>query len=360
MTKIGITTTVPVELLLAAGHEPVDLNNLFISDPDQERLVRIAERDGFPTNCCTWIKGIYGVVMEAGIGRVVCVTAGDCSNTVMLMEVLRLKGCDVIPFAYPDRPDVGGMRRALESLAKAVGTTVREAEGVRKKLTRARSLAEELDRLTWAEGIISGWENHFWLVSASDFLGDYPVYEREVSQLLDAAKERKPYPDDELRLAYVGVPAVFAGELYDFVESEGARVVFNEVQRQFAMPGTPSSLAEQYSAYTYPHSIFDRLEDVVPQLALRRVDGVVHYVQAFCHRGIGDIIFRQRIDLPILTLEGNDDYLLTQHVRTRLEAFLDMIKRRGPGTGSARVTSPRMTAAKVEGLGAHQSRTHLR
>ncbi|GAF82550.1 unnamed protein product, partial [marine sediment metagenome] len=105
MKTIGITTTVPIEVLLAAGYQPVDLNNIFISDPDPERLVGIAEKAGFPINCCTWIKGIYGVVMEQGIDTVLCVTTGDCSNTIMLMEVLKLKGHNVIPFAYPDHPD---------------------------------------------------------------------------------------------------------------------------------------------------------------------------------------------------------------------------------------------------------------
>ena len=328
MTTIGITTTVPIEVLLVAGFKPVDLNNLFISDPDPERLVNIAERAGFPINCCTWIKGIYGVVMEQGIDTVLCVTNGDCSNTIMLMEVFKLKGLNVIPFAYPDRPDVSHMRRALESLARTLGTTVEAAHKERKTLERSRRLAEELDRLTWSDGVISGWENHFWLVSTSDFIGDHREYEWHLSELIAESRERKPYPDDMLRLAYIGVPSVFAKNLYDFLESQGARVVFNEIQRQFAMPTRGKSLAEQYSSYTYPYSIFDRLNDILPQLRKRQVYGVIHYVQAFCHRGIGDIIFRQRIDRPILTLEGNNDFLLTQHLKTRIEAFLDMIERR--------------------------------
>jgi benzoyl-CoA reductase/2-hydroxyglutaryl-CoA dehydratase subunit BcrC/BadD/HgdB len=328
MTTIGITTTVPIEVLLAAGFKPVDLNNLFISDPDPERLVAIAERDGFPINCCTWIKGIYGVAIEQGIDTVLCVTTGDCSNTIMLMEVFKLKGLNVIPFAYPDRPDVSQMQHALESLAETLGTTVEAAGNVRKKLERARGLAEELDRLTWQDGVISGWENHFWLVSSSDFMGDIDEYQRQLSQLLTECRERNEPKERKMRLAYIGVPSVFAKDLYRFLESQGARVVFNEIQRQFAMPHRGNSLAEQYSSYTYPYSIFDRLNDILPQLRDRRVDGVIHYVQAFCHRGIGDIIFRHRIDRPILTLEGNNDFMLTQHLRTRIEAFLDMIKRR--------------------------------
>ncbi|RLB69432.1 MAG: 2-hydroxyacyl-CoA dehydratase, partial [Deltaproteobacteria bacterium] len=34
--KIGITSTIPVEVVLAAGHTPCDLNNIFISASDPE------------------------------------------------------------------------------------------------------------------------------------------------------------------------------------------------------------------------------------------------------------------------------------------------------------------------------------
>jgi benzoyl-CoA reductase/2-hydroxyglutaryl-CoA dehydratase subunit BcrC/BadD/HgdB len=130
-----------------------------------------------------------------------------------------------------------------------------------------------------------------------------------------------------LRLGYIGVPPVFAQDLYRYVEKQGARIIFNEIQRQFSMPHSGNSLAEQYTNYTYPYSINDRVGDILFETRRRRVDGIIHYVQAFCHRGIGDIIFRQAIDLPILTLEGNADYVLNSHMQTRIEAFLDMIRR---------------------------------
>ncbi len=338
MKTIGITTTIPIEVLMAAGYKPVDLNNLFIGSPERERLVGIAERAGFPQNCCTWIKGIYGVCMEYGINTVLCVTTGDCSNTIMLMEVLKLKGLEALPFAYPERPDVRLMQSALEGLAQRLGTTLNKAEKVRRELENARRLALELDELTWKEGLVSGQENHFWLVSSSDFNGDCREYERHLVELLSEVRARKPYPNNMLRLAYIGVPPVFAAGLYSFIEHNGARVVFNEIQRQFAMPEPGGSLAEQYSNYTYPYSIFGRVDDIVSQLRQRRVDGVIHYVQAFCHRGIGDIIFRHAIELPMLTLEGSADFTLNSHVRTRIEAFIEMLKRRtaAPGKASAR------------------------
>ena len=327
MKRIGITTTVPVEVLLAAGYQPIDVNNVLVGDPQPERLITIAEWDGFPLNCCSWIKGIYGVCLESGIKDVLCVTGGDCSNTLMLMEVLKLKGFNTIPFAYPDRPDVDEMQRLLLTLAATLGTTLEAANNVRRKLQTCRELALKLDDLTWRENLVNGWENHLWLVFSSDFNGDSHKYEQEIGALLKEISQREPYPNGELRLAYIGVPAIYARDLYRYVERHGGRVVFNEVQRQFAMPESGKSLAEQYTCYTYPYSIQQRLKDIKTELGRRRIDGIIHYVQAFCHRGIGDIIFREALDLPILTLEGNDDFFLNNHIKTRIEAFLDMLHR---------------------------------
>ena len=327
MKKIGITTTVPIEVLLAAGYQPVDLNNVFITDPSPERLINIAERAGFPLNCCSWIKGIYGVCMDYGIDTTLCVTTGDCSNTIMLMEVLKLKGINVVPFAYPDKPEPQKMHQALQALAEALGTSLDAAGKVRTELEPCRQLALKLDELTWKQGLVSGWENHLWLVSTSDFNQDLHKYHHELQKLLNQCQQRQPYPRDWLRLGYIGVPSVYGQDLYHYLENNGARVVFNEIQRQFAMPRPGSSLAEQYSNYTYPYSIYDRLKDITTELNQRRVDGVIHYVQAFCHRGIGDIIFRHAINLPILTLEGNNDFFLTNHIKTKIEAFLDMLQR---------------------------------
>jgi len=327
MKKIGITTTIPVEVLIAAGYQPVDLNNVFITDPNPERLVSIAERHGFPLNCCSWIKGIYGVCLDYGIDKILCVTGGDCSNTIMLMEVLKLKGLNATPFAYPDQPDPQRMQHVLQELAATLGNTLEAASRVRDELQPVRDLALRLDELTWRENVVSGGENHLWLVSASDFNQDYRQYSHELQSFLADCLRRQPYPTKQLRLAYIGVPSVYARDLYRHLERHGARVVFNEIQRQFAMPEPGESLAEQYSNYTYPYSIHERLKDIKTELRRRQVDGVIHYVQAFCHRGIGDIVFRDAIDLPILTLEGNDDFFLTNHIKTRVEAFLDMLER---------------------------------
>ena len=97
MNKVGFTTTIPLEILIAAKKTPVDLNNVFITHPAKNDLLERAENDGFPRNICSWIKGIYSVALQTDVSEVIAVTQGDCSNTHALMDTLQFKGIKVIP-----------------------------------------------------------------------------------------------------------------------------------------------------------------------------------------------------------------------------------------------------------------------
>jgi len=48
LKNIGFTTSVPVEVIFAAGYRPVDLNNVFITDDNPGKLIEVAENAGFP------------------------------------------------------------------------------------------------------------------------------------------------------------------------------------------------------------------------------------------------------------------------------------------------------------------------
>ena len=96
MNRVGFTTTIPIEILLAAGRQPVDLNNLFITDPRRNELIEKAESEGFPRNICGWIKGIYSTTLKAGIREVIAVTQGDCSYTHALIELFQMLAIKVI------------------------------------------------------------------------------------------------------------------------------------------------------------------------------------------------------------------------------------------------------------------------
>ena len=323
---IGITTTVPLEIPLAAGFQVADLNNLFITHKTPLMMVEDAETAGFPRNTCGWIKGIYSAIKENNIRRVIAVTEGDCSNTKALMEVLESEGIETTPFAYPLSRKAPVLEAQLRQLAETLGTTLEAAEKVKIRLDRLRKKLAEIDRLTWEENRVNGAENHLFLVNSSDMKGNATAFEREIDDFLDKARNRAP-DEKEIRLAFIGVPPIFT-DLYESIENLGARVVFNEIQRQFAMLSFAPTLVEQYRIYTYPYSIAVRLEDIRREIARRRIDGVLHYVQSFCFRQIEDMVVRKNIDLPILTLEGDQPGALDARSRIRLESFIVMLRAR--------------------------------
>jgi benzoyl-CoA reductase/2-hydroxyglutaryl-CoA dehydratase subunit BcrC/BadD/HgdB len=327
--RIGITTTIPVEVIFAADKVPVDLNNCFITSPQKEAYIAQAEAVGFPRNICSWIKGIYGVTREAGITEVVAVTQGDCSNTHALMEVLQTTGVRIFPFAYPYDQDRQLLALQIARMMDHFGVTEDQVRAAKETLDRIREKAHEIDRLTWQDGVVTGAENHLFLVSTSDMNGDWQGFEQEADRFLAEARARRPL-DADVRLGYLGVPPIFT-DLYDCVEQLGGRVVFNELQRQFSMPFAIDDIVEQYRRFTYPYSFFVRLEDIKEEVRRRQIDGLIHYAQSFCFRQVQDIILRQEIKLPILTIEGDRPAPVDARTRLRLESFVEMLRQRHQG-----------------------------
>jgi benzoyl-CoA reductase/2-hydroxyglutaryl-CoA dehydratase subunit BcrC/BadD/HgdB len=323
---VGLTSTIPVEIVLAAGCTPVDLNNIFITSRSPEKLIQQAEHAGFAHNLCAWIKGIYSVTLERNIPCVIAVTGGDCSNTTALAEVLERRGVKVIPFDFPLSRDRELLRRQMETLSRALGAPWSEVERVRARLSPIRQKLQKLDRLTYEENRVSGYENHLFLVSSSDFKSDPEAYEKELDLFLREVAERSP-SEGSIRLGYLGVPPIFS-DLYEFLESVGARVVFNEIQRQFSMPFDEGDLVDQYLNYTYPYGIRGRLDDIRKAIEERKLDGLIHYTQTFCFRQIYDILLRENLTLPVLTIEGDKPGKVDSRTAIRLETFVEMLRMR--------------------------------
>lgn len=329
MNLVGITSTVPIEVIYASGFRVVDLNNSFIADEDSPKLVEIAERKGFPESSCAWIKGIYGAVEKYGIQRLVAVVQGDCSNTHALMETLELEGKEIIPFAFPYDRDRKALEFEIQKLARRFKVSLEDVKQQKQLLDSIRSRVVEIDRMSWQEAKVTGFENHYFLISCSDMKSDPKSFAEEVDAFLNQLKSRKPIGFD-VRLAYVGIPPIVSG-IHEFIESQGGLVVYNELQRQFSMPYLIDDIVEQYLAYTYPYHIRYRLEDIKHEIVKRRIEGVIHYVQSFCFRQIEDIVLRKVLDVPVLTIEGNRPGKIDLRTQMRIEAFIDMLKRRRRG-----------------------------
>lgn len=320
---IGITTTVPSEIVFAAGYRPIDLNNLFVGAELPLAMVQEAEQYGFPHSTCSWTKGLFAAARRFGIDTLIGVVQGDCSNTHALMESIQFEGGRAIPFNFPYDRSAEALGFELAQLARKLGTTLEAAEHVRTRLAPIREKLRRLDELTWREGKVTGLENHLWLVSSSDFCGDPDGFEARLDAFLAAAASR-PARQAAHRIGYVGVPPI-CPDLYEFLAGLDAPVVFNETQRQFSMPGPAGSLTEQYLHYTYPYGVFARIEDIAAQAAARRLGGIVHYVQSFCFRQIEDHILRRSLPLRCMTLEFDRPGALDGQTRTRVEAFVETL-----------------------------------
>lgn len=325
MKKIGITTTIPAEVVFAAGCVPVDLNNVFISSPDAAQLVAEAEYDGYPRNACGWIKGIYSTVRRTGIDTIIAVVEGDCSQTQAMVETLKMHGVEVIPFSFPYGRDRDLLRLQIGKLIERLGTNWDDSVAWKRRLDAIRRKVWRLDEATWREDTISSFENHYYQVSCSDFNGDPDAFEAEVDSVLARSALTQPSTQKpKLRLGYIGVPPIFT-DFYDYIESLGAKIVWNEVQRQFTMPFETQDLVEQYALYTYPYDVFGRIEDIKREIERRNIAGLIHYTQSFCFRQIQDLIIRKHVNIPILTIEGDAPAKLDARSKIRIESFVEML-----------------------------------
>ncbi|MGA9755629.1 MAG: 2-hydroxyacyl-CoA dehydratase [Desulfobaccales bacterium] len=323
--RLGLTTTIPVEVVLAAGLTPVDLNNLFIADPAALARVSQAEAAGLPRTLCAWIKGIYAALKaHPEIRAVIAACQGDCSNTQALGEILTAEAIEVIHFKFPYPRDREQLAREITTLMARLGATPDAVARVQARLAPLRRQLRRLDRLTWETGQVSGRENFQWLIATSDFASDLTAYEQQLTAFLQEA-ERRPPANGRVRLGFAGIPPIFT-DLWAYLEELGAAVVFHEFPRQFSMPYETADLVDQYLRYTYPYDIWGRLADLREAAATRRLDGLVHYTQSFCFRQMFDQILRDQLPLPILTIEGDRPTPLDSRTRMRLEAFVDVLR----------------------------------
>ncbi len=323
--KVGFTTTIPVEVVLAAGLIPVDLNNLFIAAPGARALAAEAEGAGFPRTICTWIKGIYAVLQHhPEIATVIVACQGDCSYSQALGEILEAEGRQVIHFKFPYPRNREQLAREISGLRDRLGASAAQVVQVQERLAPLRRALKRLDRLTWESGRVSGKENFELLVASTDFSSDPAAFERRIGAFLLEAEQRRSR-DYRVRLGFAGIPPIFT-DLWEYLEELGAGVVFHEFPRQFSMPRAGPDLVTQYFHYTYPYEIAGRLADLAAAVHNRRLDGLVHYTQSFCFRQMFDQTIRERLNLPVLTIEGDRPMSLDSRTRMRLEAFVDVLR----------------------------------
>jgi benzoyl-CoA reductase/2-hydroxyglutaryl-CoA dehydratase subunit BcrC/BadD/HgdB len=325
MKRIGLTTTIPIEVITAAGYQPIDLNNILVTDSSYLKYIDIAEQNGFPQNLCAWIKGIYGICVTHNITEIVGVVEGDCSNTKSLLSVLRTKNITVYPFSFPHNHTLEEVTASIKAFMKIFSVSYEEVLLQQQKLAHMRKLAKEIDELTYKYNKATGFENHLYQVSCSDLGGNLHSFEKSLQDAVTTISARNPLKK-ALRIGVIGVPAITT-DLFEYIESFNSQIVYNEVPHEFSFPRTSedTSIYKQYYNYTYPYDIEFRVSQIIKEISVRQIDALIHYTQAFCYRAIEDIVIRDKIDIPILSIEGDKSTKLDPRTKLRIEAFMDML-----------------------------------
>ena len=270
--------------------------------------------------------------LNKGIDVFIAVTEGDCSNARVLEEIISLE-TDIRThiFNFPYSRKIEKMEQEIAVFADFLGTTVEKSEKIRKELLPIRRKLKILDELSYIyPGAVTGEENHLFLVSSSDFCGDCEKFDSDLDNFLKEVEYRKKYIEpNRKKIGFLGVPPIVP--IHAFVEKRHATIVYNEIQREFAMLDESATLAEQYINYTYPYSAEFRFEKALTEIKKRGLDGIIHYVQSFCHRQLEDIILRNlmrkyNIQIPVITMEFDKPAgKIDSRVATRIEAFLETI-----------------------------------
>ncbi len=346
---------VPEDLIIAAGAIPVGLcAGTQFSVPDGEEVL--------PRNSCPLIKSSFGFK----VGRTcpylqasdVLIGETTCDGKKKMYEILAEYQPTYV-MEVPQKKTPPGRDLYLDELRGLKGRLEAET-GVAvtpEKLAEATSLVDgkrrALQRLHNARRArpapISGLDAL--LVTQISFYDDFARFTEKVNALCDELEERiaareGAFPADTPRILVSGSPmAIPNWKLHDVIEGSGAVVVGEEScvgSRYFSYLTSRSdgSLESQLRAIAdrqlethcacfTPND--ERLQDVLELASGWAVDGVVHYNLQFCHTFANEAVKMERVlareNIPLLRIEtdyGEEDL---GQLKTRIEAFLEMIRR---------------------------------
>jgi benzoyl-CoA reductase/2-hydroxyglutaryl-CoA dehydratase subunit BcrC/BadD/HgdB len=348
----------PEELAYAANATMVGLcGGADFSIPDAEAVL--------PRNLCPLIKSFYGFKIGLTCPYFQCcdmlVGETTCDGKKKVYELLN-EHVPTYVIEVPHKPDteqgrslwLKELQEFKAQLEKLTGNTI-TAEKLKASIELINGKRKALKRLAELRKAtpapISGLDAL--VVIQIGFYDDVKRFTAKVNELCDELEQRvkdgvgvtaKNVP----RLMVSGCPmAVPNWKLPSIAESAGASIVVEEScvgSRYFMDMVEPKgeslndlleALVEKYAKI--PCACFtpnDARVDIIDQLAKDfKVDGVVYYTLQFCHSynveavKVGKALKGEGV--PMLKIETDYTMEDAEQIRTRLEAFLEMIKGKG-------------------------------
>lgn len=346
---------VPEEFVWAAGAIPVGLcAGTQFSVPLAEEIL--------PRNTCALIKSSFGFKL----GRIcpyvqashLIVGETTCDGKKKMFEILN-QYQPVYVMEVPNKKtklsrdlwlgEVIAFKDVIEKLTGNKLTVNKLTQAINSVNERRRAL-QRLYNLRKVRPVpISG--KDALLVTQVSFYDDVTRCTTQVNALCDELDKRVASgkgvaPANAPRILISGSPmAIPNWKLHHILETAGAVVVCEESctgtrffsdlieQNQSTLDGQLKTIADRYMqihcACFTPNS--ERLDDIVKLAKEYQVDGVVHYNLQFCHTYANEAFqAEKRMEkegIPLLRIETDYSDEDTGQLKTRVEAFLEMIRR---------------------------------
>jgi len=345
---------VPEELVWAADGIPVGLC------AGTQFSVPLAE-EVLPRNTCALIKSSFGFKL----GRIcpyvqashLIVGETTCDGKKKMFELLA-EYQPVYVMEVPNKKtpqsrelwlrEVLAFKEVIEKLTgnKITAESLSEATGLVNQRRHALQRLYNLRKVRPAH--ISG--KDALLVTQVSFYDDLKRCTQQVNILCDeldkrVAKGEGVAPANAPRILISGSPmAIPNWKLHHLLETAGAVVVCEEsctgtrfftdlVEPETSLDAQLKSIAERYMnihcACFTPND--ERLDDIVNLAQEYQVDGVIHYNLQFCHTYANEAVRVERrleeADIPLLRIETDYSDEDTGQLKTRIEAFLEIIRK---------------------------------
>ncbi len=346
---------VPEELVLAADAIPVGLC------AGAQFSVPIAE-EVLPRNTCALIKSSFGFKL----GRIcpyvqtshLIVGETTCDGKKKMFEILG-QYQPVYIMEVPNKKnqpsrnlwwsEVIAFKEVIEKLTGNKVTEDKLARATKLLNDRRRALQRLYNTRKACPVPISG--KDALLVTQVSFYDDVDRCAQQVNALCEEVEGRIAagegvFPADAPRILVSGSPmAIPNWKLHHILETAGAAVVCEESctgTRAFSdlVPENGGTVEEQLGAiaerYMQIHCACftpndERLDDIVRLAREYQVDGVVHYNLQFCHTYANEAVKVEKTlakeGIPLLRIETDYSDEDVGQLRTRIDAFLEMISR---------------------------------
>jgi benzoyl-CoA reductase/2-hydroxyglutaryl-CoA dehydratase subunit BcrC/BadD/HgdB len=344
----------PQELIVAAGAVPVALCST------KEEPIADGERY-LPRNFCPLIKSSYGFAImekcpffnnsEFIIGETTCdgkkkmfeLMAGF--KPIVVLEVPQSAKGETQKRYWRDE-----VTRCKTEIEKRLGVTITEEKmtAAIRDLNEQRVLMRELAALNMAIPAPLSGMDMLKVMWARNFIFDRPVFNQQLRDLIAELKTMNPKGENALpkpvqRIIVTGVPTGIGSEkVIRIIEESGAAVVYLEncsgmkpYLHDVATTGSPlDAIADKYLAI--PCSCMspntERLELLAKLAKEYHADGIVDITWIGCHTyNVESRVLRDYLanhgDVPLIQIETDYSQGDTGQIRTRVEAFLEMIKK---------------------------------